>query len=61
MIIVFYNWKKKLFQVLTVVALVVALAFMTKLFAGSLCERIPVFSGWVSGEHPSGIHESGKY
>lgn len=54
MIIVLGNWKQKVMKFIAVVVLVLIFAAVVPVVSGLLYEKVPVFSGWVDDEHPSG-------
>ncbi|HNX28333.1 MAG TPA: hypothetical protein PKN87_02840 [Syntrophomonadaceae bacterium] len=54
MFIVIHNWKRRVLNVITIIALLIAFAFAAPLLAGKLSQQIPVFSDWFAEEHPSG-------
>lgn len=54
MIIVIENWKKKLFNLVVALTLIIAFAAAYPTLTGFLHDKIPVFSGWFQDEHPTG-------
>lgn len=54
MIIVVGEWKKKVIKLAAVVVLVLVFAAVVPVVSGLFYEKVPVFSGWVDDEHPSG-------
>jgi hypothetical protein len=53
-IIVVGNWKKKLVRVAILVLVVALFAAAVPTVSGLLYERVPVFSGWMQDEKPTG-------
>ena len=54
MLIVIRNWKKKVLNIITITALLIAFAFSAPILAGKLSQQIPALSNWFNEEHPSG-------
>ena len=54
MIIFISNWKKKVFNFLTALVLVIAFAVAIPFVAGTLYEKVPALSSWFQDETPSG-------
>lgn len=54
MIIVVGNWKQKVMKFVAVVILILVFAAVVPVVSGLFYEKVPVFSGWVDDEHPSG-------
>ncbi len=54
MIIVVGKWKEKVVKLVAVVVMVLAFAAAIPMVSGLFYERVPVFSGWMDDEHPSG-------
>ncbi len=54
MIIVVGKWKQKAVKLVAVVVLVLVFAAALPVVSGLFYEKVPVFSGWVDDEHPSG-------
>ena len=54
MIIVVGKWKQKVMKLVAVVVLVLVFAAVVPIVSGLFYEKVPVFSGWVDDEHPSG-------
>jgi hypothetical protein len=54
MIILIQQWKKKLFNLVVGLTLILAFAAAYPTLSGILHDKIPVFSGWFEDEHPSG-------
>lgn len=54
MFIVINDWKRKVLNILTIIALLLAFAFALPLLAARLYQQIPVFTDWFAEEHPSG-------
>lgn len=54
MIVIIDNWKRKLLKVLAVCTLILAFAMAAPILTGLFYEQIPVMSGWLKEEHPSG-------
>lgn len=54
MIIVVGKWKKKVIRFLLVVVLFIAFIAAVPMLTGILSEQVPVFSGWMQEEQPSG-------
>ena len=54
MIIVVGRWKKKLIRLATVIVLVALFAALIPVVSGVFFEKVPVFSGWMNDEHPTG-------
>jgi len=54
MIIVVGKWKKKVIRLATIVVIVALFAAAIPLVSGIFYEKVPVFSGWMQDEHPSG-------
>jgi len=54
MIIVVGRWKQKVVKFLAVIALILVFSAMIPVVSGIFYEKVPVFSGWVDDEHPSG-------
>ena len=54
MFIVIHNWKRKVLNIITISALLIAFAFSVPILAGKLSQQVPVLSDWFADEHPSG-------
>jgi hypothetical protein len=54
MIIVVGKWKRKLIRLATLVVLIALFVAAVPLVSGIFYEKVPVFSGWMKDEHPSG-------
>lgn len=54
MIIVVGKWKQKVMKFAAVIVLIIAFAAVVPVVTGMFYEKVPVFSGWVDDEHPSG-------
>lgn len=54
MIIVVGKWKQKAAKLVAVVVLVLVFAAVVPVVSGLFYEKVPVFSGWIDDEHPSG-------
>ena len=54
MFIVIKNWKKKVLNIITIAALLIAFAFSAPIMAGKILQQVPAFSNWFNEEHPSG-------
>jgi hypothetical protein len=54
MIIVVGKWKKKVIRLATIIVIVALFAAAIPLVSGIFFEKVPVFSGWMKDEHPSG-------
>lgn len=54
MIILVGNWKRKIFNFLKVIIIVLAFVMVLPFIAGSLANYVPVFSSWFEEEHPTG-------
>jgi len=54
MIIVVGKWKKKLIRLATVIVLVALFAAIIPVVSGVFFQKVPVFSGWMKDEHPTG-------
>jgi hypothetical protein len=54
MIIVVGKWKRKLVRLATVIVLVALFAALIPVVSGVFVKKVPVFSGWMNDEHPSG-------
>lgn len=54
MVIVVGKWKEKLIRVAALIVVVVLFAAALPTVAGAFYEKVPVFSGWMQDEHPTG-------
>ena len=54
MIIVVGKWKKKLIRLGVLVVVLALFAAAVPMVSGILYEKVPVFSGWMQDEKPSG-------
>ncbi|HRY13909.1 MAG TPA: hypothetical protein P5309_10080 [Syntrophomonadaceae bacterium] len=54
MVIVVGKWKEKLIRVAALIVVVVLFAAALPTVAGVFYEKVPVFSGWMQDEHPTG-------
>ncbi len=54
MVIVVGKWKEKLIKGAAIIVVVVLFTAMVPKIAGIFNDKIPVFSGWMQDEHPSG-------
>jgi hypothetical protein len=54
MIIIVGKWKKKVIRLATIIVIVALFAAAIPLVSGIFFEKVPVFSGWMKDEHPSG-------
>lgn len=54
MIIIINNWKKKIFNFLTAIVLIIAFVVAIPFVAGTLYEKVPALSTWFQDEHPTG-------
>ncbi|PKM78658.1 MAG: hypothetical protein CVU90_01265 [Firmicutes bacterium HGW-Firmicutes-15] len=54
MIIVVGKWKKKLIRLGAVVLILALFAAVVPMVSGIFYEKVPVFSGWMKDEQPSG-------
>lgn len=54
MIILIDRWKRKLANLVAVLALLVAFAAALPALTGILHEKVPALSGWFQDEHPTG-------
>lgn len=54
MIIVVGKWKKKLMRLAILVVILALFAAAVPTVSGILYEKVPVFSGWMQDEKPSG-------
>ncbi len=54
MIIIINNWKRKFFNLLTALVLIIAFAVAIPYVAGTFYEKIPVINTWLQDENPSG-------
>ncbi|MEQ8201717.1 MAG: hypothetical protein ABRQ24_09905 [Syntrophomonadaceae bacterium] len=54
MVIVVGKWKGKLIRVAALIVVVVLFAAVLPRVAGVFYEKVPVFSGWMQDEHPTG-------
>ena len=54
MVIVVGKWKEKLIRVAALIVVVVLFAAALPKVAGVFYEKVPVFSGWMQDEHPTG-------
>ncbi len=54
MLIVIRNWKKKLFNFVTVILLIVAFAAAFPSLTGLFAKHLPVFNSWFQDEQPTG-------
>lgn len=54
MVIVVGKWKGKLIRVAALIVVVVLFATALPRVAGVFYEKVPVFSGWMQDEHPTG-------
>jgi len=54
MIIVVGKWKKKLIRLATVVLILALFVAAIPMVSGIFYEKVPVFSGWMKDEQPSG-------
>lgn len=54
MVIVVGKWKEKLIRGVAILIAVVLFAAAVPKVAGVFNDKIPVFSGWMQDEHPSG-------
>jgi hypothetical protein len=53
-IIIIDRWKKKLFNLVVVLTLILAFAAALPVLTGLLHDKVPVLSGWFQDEHPTG-------
>jgi hypothetical protein len=54
MIIVVGKWKQKLVRLATIAVVIALFAAAIPLVSGIFYEKVPVFSGWMKDENPSG-------
>lgn len=54
MIIVVGKWKQKLIRLAVLIVVVAVFAAAIPRVAGVFYEKVPVFSGWLQDEHPTG-------
>lgn len=54
MFIVINNWKRRVLNLITIIALILAFAFTVPLLAGKVYQQIPVIGDWFADEHPTG-------
>lgn len=54
MFIVIHDWKRKVLNIITITALLLAFAFTVPMLAGKFSQQVPVWSDWFVEEHPSG-------
>lgn len=54
MIIVVGKWKQKVIRLATIAVIIALFAAAVPLVAGILYEKVPVFSGWMKDEAPTG-------
>lgn len=54
MFIVINNWKRRLLNLLTILALILAFIFSVPFLVGKMYQQIPVFNDWFADEHPTG-------
>jgi len=54
MIIVVGKWKQKIIRLATIAVVIALFAAAIPLVSGIFYEKVPVFSGWMKDESPSG-------
>lgn len=54
MIILVGKWKQKLIRLATIVVVIAIFAAAVPLVTGILYDKVPVFSGWMEDETPTG-------